>query len=175
MLDEPSTMPKRAAVTGSNGETRSLTTNQATPELTQQDATPTPRTAASIAAADLPDMLPKPALPAQVISETSDTPADADKTAALEPVRIHVAEESWVEVRTDERIFYTGVKQAGEILSVPGDMASQAKLTTGNAGGIWVSVGDWTSQTLGKQGRVRRGLLLAPEALLATLQSADPS
>ncbi|MEM9878722.1 MAG: DUF4115 domain-containing protein, partial [Pseudomonadota bacterium] len=118
---------------------------------------------------------PVPAAPADISDQALVDRAYVDQTSTLEAVHIHVAEESWVEVRTGESIFYTGVKQAGDILSVPGDMAAQAKLTTGNAGGIWVSVGDWTSQTLGKQGRVRRDLALSPDALLATLQAADPS
>lgn len=90
-------------------------------------------------------------------------------------VNIHVAEESWVEVRSDGEVFYSGLKQAGDVLNIPADRAATAQLTTGNAGGIWVSVGDWTSRTLGETGKVRRNIALAPDQLRERFAAADRS
>lgn len=99
----------------------------------------------------------------------------ADDAGALEMVTIHVEEEAWFEIRTAGKIYFSGIKQAGDVVRVPGDRAANSKLTTGNAGGIWLSVGNWSSQTLGKPGRVRRNLALAPSELLSVLKAADPS
>jgi cytoskeleton protein RodZ len=115
------------------------------------------------------------ALEAQSASSDADTPETAQEAAPLETVKIHVEEETWFEIRTEGKIYYSGIKQAGDVLEVPGDRAANSQLTTGNAGGIWLSVGDWSSKTLGKPGRVRRNLALAPGELISVLASADPS
>lgn len=101
------------------------------------------------------------------------TVAAAQDAIVNETVNIHVGEESWVEIRTDGKIFFSGIKKPGDVLSVPGDTAANAQLTTGNAGGIWVSVGAWTSQALGETGRVRRNLALAPQQLVSLLAAAE--
>ncbi|MEO0412696.1 MAG: RodZ domain-containing protein [Pseudomonadota bacterium] len=108
---------------------------------------------------------PEPEIAADVEAEAPD----------LEDVAIHVGEESWIEVRTDERVVFSGIKQAGDKITVSGLEALSSRLTTGNAGGIWLSVGDWTSAALGASGRVRRNLDLAPEQLVAELAPADRS
>lgn len=115
------------------------------------------------------------ALEAQSASHDVGTPEIAQDAAPLETVKIHVEEETWFEIRTEGKIYYSGIKQAGDVLEVPGDRAANSQLTTGNAGGIWLSVGDWSSKTLGKPGRVRRNLALAPGELISVLASADPS
>lgn len=115
----------------------------------------------------------KPAAPRAPEAEMAVS--DDVDVAELEDVAIHVGEESWIEVRTKDRLVFSGIKQAGEKLTVSGLDAVSARLTTGNAGGIWLSVGDWTSVALGASGRVRRNLDLAPEQLVALLAPADRS
>ena len=116
--------------------------------------------------------LPRPsALPRPVDVETLKMlGASSDDTVA-----VHIAEESWIEITTQDQVYFTGVKQPGETLMIPAHTAENATLTTGNAGGIWVSVGNWASTTIGAPGRVRRNLELAPSSLVAILSPAKPS
>lgn len=117
----------------------------------------------------------KPVLSKTQVAALEAQRADSQDAAQLETVKIHVEAETWFEIRTEGKIYYSGIKQAGDVLEVPGDRAANSQLTTGNAGGIWLSVGDWSSKTLGKTGRVRRNLALAPGELISVLASADPS
>lgn len=112
---------------------------------------------------------------APAIVAAAKKPTSAAEAMVNETVNIHVAEESWVEIRTEGKIYFSGIKKPGDVLSVPGDTAAISQLTTGNAGGVWVSVGAWTSQTLGESGGVRRNLALAPQQLISMLAAADRS
>lgn len=94
---------------------------------------------------------------------------------AADDVAIHVLEESWIEVRTDSSVVFTGIKKPGDTITLPARTAQSARLTTGNAGGVWLSVGDWSSEIIGAPGRVRRNLDLAPQRLVAVLTAADRS
>ncbi|MCP9318434.1 helix-turn-helix domain-containing protein [Acetobacter persici] len=84
---------------------------------------------------------------------------------------------SWVQVRdASGKVAYDHIMQVGDQWAVPVD-GGPYSLTVGNAGGIVLSVGAVTTQPLGKNGAVRRKLLLTPEAvkdgsLAGTTQSA---
>ncbi|MEM9287783.1 MAG: RodZ domain-containing protein [Pseudomonadota bacterium] len=139
----------------------------ATPEATRNQ-----QAIAVIESVEFMAPLPRPsALPRPVDVETLKMLGASSDDA----VAVHIAEESWIEITTQDQIYFTGVKQPGETLMIPAHTAENATLTTGNAGGIWVSVGNWASTTIGAPGRVRRNLELAPSSLVAILSPAKPS
>ncbi|MFT9062211.1 MAG: RodZ domain-containing protein [Acetobacter persici] len=84
---------------------------------------------------------------------------------------------SWVQVRdASGKVAYDHIMQVGDQWAVPAD-GGPYSLTVGNAGGVVLSAGAVTTQPLGKNGAVRRKLILTPEAvkdgsLAGTTQSA---
>jgi cytoskeleton protein RodZ len=72
---------------------------------------------------------------------------------------------TWVQVREQDggRVLMSGLLKQGETYGVPDQRG--LRLTVGNAGGLDILVDGRPTQTIGKAGEVRRGLVLDPDAL----------
>ncbi|GBQ06682.1 hypothetical protein AA14362_0980 [Acetobacter cerevisiae DSM 14362] len=84
---------------------------------------------------------------------------------------------SWVQVKdASGKVAYDHIMQVDDQWTVPAE-GGPYSLTVGNAGGIVLSSGTVTTQPLGRNGSVRRKLVLTPEAVkdgsLAAAQSAS--
>jgi cytoskeleton protein RodZ len=81
--------------------------------------------------------------------------------------------DSWIEVKdsANNSILLARVLRAGDSYRVP-DRPS-LKLATGNAGGLIVSVDGAALPPLGKEGAVRRGIVLDPDALRSAAHAAN--
>ncbi|WP_366654973.1 RodZ domain-containing protein [Fodinicurvata sp. EGI_FJ10296] len=99
--------------------------------------------------------------------------ASADGTAASDgaageggrQVTIRAESDSWVQIRDSlGSLLMTRVMRAGEQYEVPDE--SGLTMVTGNAGGLYVTVGGEPAPPLGGAGDVVRGISLEPEALL---------
>lgn len=78
---------------------------------------------------------------------------------------IRAGQVSWIQVRDGAgKVVYDKVLQPGDSWSVP-EGNGPYDLTVGNAGGITVSAGDVTTQALGRNGAVRRHLVLSAQAV----------
>lgn len=97
----------------------------------------------------------------------SDNTAPDSAAAAVSPdaVRLHAQADAWVQIRdkTGATVF-SRVLKAGE--SWTGEAADAPyRMTLGNAGGLTLSAGDVTTGALGRNGAVRRNLVVTPEAV----------
>ena len=73
--------------------------------------------------------------------------------------------DSWVEVRDPQNnnLLVARLLRAGDVYNVPDKPG--LRLVTGNAGGLVVIVDGEAAPPLGKEGAVRRGIALDPDAL----------
>jgi|GEM_PF-3527181 len=109
------------------------------------------------------------------ISEAEDK-EDAPAPAPVETVDamvVEAIEDSWIHVTQGEDILYSGIMKAGNSFTAQGKEG--AELTTGNAGGVLLRLGDWNSGPLGPTGRVRRGVSLNPVDWDGAQRSSDHS
>lgn len=106
------------------------------------------------AAADLDD----PVQPIEeTVTEASSAPLEA---ASVETMVVEAIEDSWIHVTQGSDVLYSGVMKAGNRFTT--ESQDGVELTTGNAGGVLLRLGDWNSGPLGPSGRVRRGVSLNP-------------
>ncbi len=109
-------------------------------------------------------------LTAEMMPKEDESAAETATTPAVplgdKQVLMKVSENSWVEVRNlmgdvvISKVFHPGEAQ---IFTVTDDLI----LHTGNAGGISLTVGDYTTPPLGDSGQILNNLSLQPEKLLA--------
>lgn len=93
-------------------------------------------------------------------AETAEAPA-----AGSDTLSIRASQVSWIQVRDGAgKVVYDKVLNPGESWSVP-VANGPYDLTVGNAGGIAVSAGDVTTPPLGRNGAVRRHLVLSAQAV----------
>ncbi|MFT8655465.1 MAG: RodZ domain-containing protein [Acetobacter papayae] len=86
-------------------------------------------------------------------------------SAGGQPMVIRAGQVSWIQVRDGAgKVVYDKVLQPGESWNVP-EGNGPYDLTVGNAGGITVNVGDVTTPPLGRNGAVRRHLVLSAQAV----------
>lgn len=109
----------------------------------------------------------------------SDALADKAPPAPAVPdgqIVVKAIAPSWVQVRdANGKVPYDHVMQAGEQWAVPTE-GGPYSLTVGNAGGIVLSSGAITTQPLGRNGAVRRKLVLTADALRdGSVGAATPS
>lgn len=97
------------------------------------------------------------------LAETSGEDAETvvDASPSEEAVVVEVLEDAWVHITRGDEILYTGVMKAGRRYKP--DYAAGVELTTGNAGGVVLHLGNWSSGPLGQTGRVRRDVSLDPQ------------
>lgn len=82
-------------------------------------------------------------------------------------IQIEALQRAWIQIRdTQGNIIFTKTLTPHEIYNVPTNDDALLTLTTGNAGGLKVSVGDSVLPPLGKKGEVLRNITLTPEKLL---------
>ncbi|WP_428378106.1 helix-turn-helix domain-containing protein [Lichenicoccus sp.] len=127
----------------------------------------TPSATPSALAPAVPDRAPSvPAAP----SSPAVPPAPAGPAvapAAAGTVTLKALAATWVQVRRpDGGVVYDHVLAPGESWTVPA-ATPPLVLTTGNAGGLALAVGDATGPLLGRSGAVRRNLSLDPAAVQA--------
>lgn len=82
--------------------------------------------------------------------------------------------DSWVEVRDPESnaTLMARLLRAGDVYRIPDKPG--LKLSTGNAGGLTVMIDGQAAPPLGKDGIVRRGIALDPEALRKGTEGLSP-
>jgi cytoskeleton protein RodZ len=133
------------------------------PEITPEDKT---ELAESKVAVDLPKehasltqakiIYPKEMLTA--IPETQEPNVKAQEVSSeSKKIVLRAKEPSWVEVRDENgRVIFMRVLRNGQEYNVPQNPG--VTISTGNAGGIEIFVGDQKLPSLGTRGEVRRGL-----------------
>ncbi|MFZ5609500.1 MAG: helix-turn-helix domain-containing protein [Pseudomonadota bacterium] len=99
--------------------------------------------------------------------------ANRDEAMAVPGLMVEVLEDAWIHITQGERVLYTGVMEAGRRYTP--ETTANVVLTTGNAGGVALRIGEWTSGPLGKPGRVRRDVSLDPAAWRRQIASSDRS
>ncbi|RFD20567.1 helix-turn-helix domain-containing protein [Komagataeibacter melaceti] len=138
---------------------------QPLPPQEREALTGTPATPPATAPAPVP-LAPTPApqlekmggdpVPAQV-PEPTPAPTDSITLSATAP--------TWVQVRKPGGpVLYDHVLQPGETWQTPQGL-SGLELTVGNAGGLTLSAAGVTTQPLGRNGEVRRNIVLTPQAV----------
>lgn len=86
-----------------------------------------------------------------------------------EPVKLVAEQNSWIEIRgEDGKVLVRKTLRAGQTYELSADDAllEEHTLTTGNAGGLKIFVGEQELAPLGKKNETRRGVSLDPEKLL---------
>ncbi|EKV26164.1 hypothetical protein C882_2873 [Caenispirillum salinarum AK4] len=137
---------------------------------------PGPETAAAPAPASAESPAPAPAAEEQQLAAVPAAPDLPEPVAALDGavygapagstrVVLAATQDSWIQVRAGEELIATRLLREGERFQVPDRRG--LTLMVGNAGGLRIVVDGQTLPPLGDQGEVRRGIRLAPAALLS--------
>ncbi|GAB3593467.1 helix-turn-helix domain-containing protein [Acetobacter peroxydans] len=118
--------------------------------------------------------------PGAVVAQAGITPAGGNVPPApatsSQPMVVRAGQVSWIQVRDGAgKVICDKVLHPGESWSVP-EGNGPYDLTVGNAGGITVSAGDVTTPPLGRNGAVRRHLVLSTQAVRdGSLVAAAPA
>lgn len=126
-----------------------------------------------------PEPAPEPApAPAEEEQQLAAVPAAPDLPEPVAPdgavygapanstrVVLAATADSWIQVRAGEELIATRLLREGERFQVPDRRG--LTLMVGNAGGLRIVVDGRTLPPLGNEGEVRRGIRLAPDALLS--------
>ena len=147
----------------------------ATPAPTVSESAPAAPTIPQTPAAPSPSVTSAPpAAPPAPTSPSAPPPGEEDAvptspTPAASRVVLRARADSWVEVRdpANKAVLIARVLRGGEEFAVP--ERPGLRLVTGNAGGLVVVVDGEALPPLGKEGTVRKGVVLEPDALRATL------
>lgn len=115
---------------------------------------------------------PKPVQAAAMPPATAATPPPAAAPSQTGIV-VKASADTWVMVRQDGKILLNRVMHAGDTWPLPAD-ATNATLTTGNAGGTLLSVDGVDAPSLGASGAVRRDLVLDPKAIASGHPASRP-
>lgn len=126
--------------------------------------------APSISSPQPPEAAPAPAVPAAPAAATALAAEPPDGGLPPPPdaaarIVLRAKTDSWVEVRDTESnsLLIGRLLRSGEVYAVPDRPG--LRLITGNAGGLAVFVDGEAVPSLGKEGAVRRGVGLDPDAL----------
>ncbi|MCH4089984.1 helix-turn-helix domain-containing protein [Acetobacter sp.] len=91
--------------------------------------------------------------------------ASPETPVPLKAAQIRATAKSWIQVKADDgRIIYDHIMEPEESWEFPREGAPFT-LTVGNAGGVILAVGDVTTQPLGRDGAVRRNILVTEAAI----------
>jgi len=82
--------------------------------------------------------------------------------------------EAWIQVTDGGRLLFEGTLPAGGTYEVPADAAAP-RLRAGNAGAVFLKVGDAAYGPLGRPRRVVRNVSLLPEDIEQGVPKADPA
>ncbi|GEN58274.1 helix-turn-helix domain-containing protein [Acetobacter nitrogenifigens] len=104
---------------------------------------------------------------AQGASEAA-APGVPETAPALSTPSIRASAASWVQVRDGAgKVVYDHVMQSGDVWSAPAD-GGPFTFTAGNAGGVALALGDLVTPPLGRNGSVRRNIVLSSDAIRET-------
>lgn len=166
-------VPDTTETAASDASPTSADTVAAVPEETNaprdQAATPAEEPAATVATNDTTAPAPgEDAADTDGIAAPS-APAGSDTVSAATPpeatVVLSAKSDSWIEIRdASGETLYTGMLRPGQTYKLPPRRG--ATLTTGNAGGLTVTVDGVETPSLGEPGAVRRDISLNPDDLL---------
>lgn len=157
--------PAPAEEADATAETPTPTDAQASTEPAAAEETP-PAEAAPAEAPAAEDQIPPEAEVAstgeEVVEESPPQPADAGQAGKI-VVRARL--ESWIQVTNDKKeVVFSRVLRSGETYTVPEEKG--LLLTTGNAGGIEISVNGKKLKSLGTVGLVKRDIPLDAKKLV---------
>lgn len=119
-------------------------------------------------AADASDVVEQIDAPVE-LTETSMAEAEGEaQTVEAEVVAevpgqdmvVEAIEDSWIHITHGTDVLYSGVMKAGNSFTVTAK--EEVEMTTGNAGGVVLRLGEWSSGPLGPAEGVRRGISLSP-------------
>jgi cytoskeletal protein RodZ len=131
---------------------------EAPPEVVAEpEPQPEPEEAQELAAVPAAPDLPEPI--ADLNGAVYGAPAGSTR------VVLAATQDSWIQVRAGDDLIATRLLREGERFQVPD--RNGLTLMVGNAAGLRIVVDGRTLPPLGNAGEVRRGIRLAPEALLA--------
>jgi cytoskeleton protein RodZ len=100
----------------------------------------------------------------EVVEESPPQPAAADDEGKAGKIVIRARLESWIQITNDKKeAVFSRVLRAGETYTVPEEAGLM--LTTGNAGGIEITVDGKKLKSLGTVGLVKRDIPLDPNKL----------
>lgn len=111
-----------------------------------------------------------------VVKDETDVAAAASPAASAKDedmMVVEAVEDSWIHVTQGQDVLYSGIMKAGN--SFTAQEKEGVELTTGNAGGVLLRLGEWSSGPLGPTGRVRRGVSLNPVDWDVSQLSSDHS
>ncbi|OUJ00984.1 helix-turn-helix domain-containing protein [Acetobacter cibinongensis] len=114
--------------------------------------------------------------PTQPVEAPPAAPTTAEERAAsARQMAVKADAATWVQVKDSTgRVVYDHIMQPGDVWMVPSDSAPYS-LTVGNAGGVVVSAGTQVTPHLGRNGAVRRNLVLTPEVVLDGSLAGPPT
>ncbi len=121
------------------------------------------------------DAAPIAEAPADAIEPAADeTPTDEPTAAETDRiVTIAANNEVWLQIADGDEIFFTGILQPGQSLTLP--EGRPWLLRTGRAGALDIKVGEQALPPLGRPIENLRDVPLSPDALLARFASAAPT
>jgi len=114
-------------------------------------------------------------MPASDLAAIEPAAVMPDEEIILEPeappqVVLEITENSWIEIRNAEgAAILRQILKPGDEYTVPDEEG--LIMSTGNAGGITIKVGNQTLPPIGKSAEVRRDILLDPENLLNSTEN----
>ena len=133
--------------------------------------------------ARLREELPEPAAPPaesnplavhqDIESAEIAVPHETEDTPAVRGIVVHATEDAWIRVSGgDDSVLYEGIMQAGGKFAVP-LRADTPRITSGNAGGTYVSVDGALFGPLGARGRIAKNVSLRAEDVRGSMPEAD--
>lgn len=168
--------PQVASLLPGAGSSPLPTPQPVTPPETKPTDTATPETGNT--------MVPAEALPADAQQTQSAQPVETapaapttaeERAASARQMAVKADAATWVQVKDSTgRVVYDHIMQPGDVWLVPSDSAPYS-LTVGNAGGVVVSAGTQVTPHLGRNGAVRRNLVLTPEVVLDGSLAGPPT
>ncbi|GBR07313.1 RodZ domain-containing protein [Acetobacter oeni] len=125
---------------------------------------------ASAAAESGKPPLPMSPVPASFGEEATGAAAPVNQLPAIRAVGV-----SWIQVKSnDGKVIYDHIMQPGDNWPLPSEGAPFS-LTVGNAGGITLAAHDVITVPLGRNGAVRRNVILSPETMMdGSIAAAAP-
>ena len=131
----------------------------------EEPGTAQPITGALADVPDAPTLILTPPPPAAPVTETTAKVYGQGNAGAR--VVLRAAADTWVQVQGDGNdLLLSRILKAGDTYLVPN--GAQARLTTGNAGGLQILLDGELMPSLGDSGAVRRNVPISVEALLTS-------
>ncbi|MGD8326699.1 MAG: DUF4115 domain-containing protein [Sphingomonadales bacterium] len=112
-------------------------------------------------ASDVVEQIDAPVEMAEISKTGAEVEAKTlESKVARQDMVVEAIADSWIHITHGTDILYSGVMKAGNSFTVTAK--EEVEMTTGNAGGVVLRLGDWSSGPLGPEEGVRRGISLSP-------------